>query len=116
MLTARTVPRLVLRWPLTVHQGWATFGVRQSPRLLSQVLIAPVRHYAQKPPGGMPGGPGGFPGLNMFGQQQEKGEALKQYVSELSSYCENFGRRVLTTGVFIIIRVLTSRKWREMAS
>jgi ATP-dependent Clp protease ATP-binding subunit ClpB len=40
-----------------------------------------VRHYAQKPPGGIPGGAGGFPGFNMFGQQQEKGDALKQYVS-----------------------------------
>lgn len=36
-----------------------------------------VRTYAQGPPGG---GMGGFPGFSM-GQQRQKGEALKEFVS-----------------------------------
>ena len=37
------------------------------------------RAYAQGPPGG--GGMGGFPGFSMMGQQRQKGDALKEYVS-----------------------------------
>ncbi len=49
------------------------------PRLTTGSLVL-SRSYAQGPPGG---GAGGFPGFNMMGQQRQKGEALKEYVSFL---------------------------------
>lgn len=49
------------------------------PRLATGPLVL-SRSYAQGPPGG---GAGGFPGFNMMGQQRQKGEALKEYVSFL---------------------------------
>ena len=79
MLSARPLSKLVLRRaPLSLRHSAITIAC---PSLLNQISVTPVRHYAQKPPGGSPGGVGGFPGFNMFGQQQEKGDALKQYVS-----------------------------------
>lgn len=88
MLTVRTTSKFASRQPLAVHR-WALptheiLGPRPKLKLVNQISIAPVRHYAQKPPGGMSGGPGGFPGFNMFGQQHEKGDALKQFVSGLA--------------------------------
>ena len=81
MLTARPISKLVLRRaPLTLRHG-ATNVLRAAPTAMQRLPLLSARNYSQKPPGGTPGGPGGFPGFNMFGQQQEKGDALKQYVS-----------------------------------
>jgi hypothetical protein len=44
----------------------------------------------------MPGGAGGFPGFNMFGSPQEKGDALKQYVSRRMRVVET---RIEQTGL-----------------
>lgn len=82
MFATRPIYKLALRRaPLTLHHG-AKNVVRSLPAAIQLAPIASVRHYSQKPPGGPggPGGQGGFPGFNMFGQQQEKGDALKQYV------------------------------------
>jgi len=84
MLSTGPIAKLVLRRaPLSLRHSSATV-IRATPSLLNRLSTTHVRHYAQKPPGGTSGGPGGFPGLNMFGQPQEKGDALKQYVSTLS--------------------------------
>lgn len=67
---ARPSPSLLRRSLLpTVH---AFLPVSRPTKLLS-------RGYAQQPPNG--GQSGGFPGFPMFGQQRQKGEALKEYVS-----------------------------------
>jgi hypothetical protein len=84
MLSTRHMSKLALRRaPLSLRHRPAAV-VRAAPSLLNRLSTTPVRTYAQKSPGGLPGGAGGFPGLNMFGQQQEKGDALKQYVSTLT--------------------------------
>lgn len=54
---------------------------RLPPPLLRPPCYAHARGYATPPPPG--GGQGG--GFNMFGQQQQKGEALKEYVRHLVS-------------------------------
>ena len=80
MLRPGSVSRLALRrLPLTLRHGLLASTVKTTPSLLNR-LSSPARNYAQKPPGGAPGDAGGFPGFNMFGQAQEKGDALKQYV------------------------------------
>ncbi|KAN0109195.1 P-loop containing nucleoside triphosphate hydrolase protein [Russula decolorans] len=50
-----------------------------------------VRHYAQTPPGGQgPGGGGGFPGFKFPMQQQyEKGDALKEFSSDLTELAKS---------------------------
>lgn len=79
MLRPGSVSRLTLRRSsLTLRHGLLPSTVK-TPSLLNR-LSSPARNYAQKPPGGAPGGAGGFPGFNMFGKAQEKGDALKQYV------------------------------------
>lgn len=84
MLSTGPISKLVLRRsPLSLRHSPVTVA-RATPSLLNRLSTSHVRLYAQKPPGGIPGGPGGFPGFNMFGQQQEKGDALKQYVSTLA--------------------------------
>ena len=52
---------------------------RLSPCTKSTYPLLLSRSYAQGPPGG--GGMGGFPGFSMMGQQRQKGDALKEYVS-----------------------------------
>jgi ATP-dependent Clp protease ATP-binding subunit ClpB len=76
-----------------------SFRLRHSPVVLAlpgrvrpytssrQLPVIPgyVRSYASQPPGGGGGGSGGFPGFMLPGQQQhQKGDALKEYVSQLS--------------------------------
>jgi hypothetical protein len=58
--------------------------IRAGPSLVVPTACVPfrsgfgnVRHYANPPGGGIPGG--GFPGFSL-GQQQQKGDALKEYV------------------------------------
>lgn len=53
---------------------------RLSPCSRVAIPLVLSRSYAQGPPGGGMGG-GGFPGFNMMGQQRQKGDALKEYVS-----------------------------------
>lgn len=82
MLRSRPIYKLALRRaPLSLRHG-AKAVIRAGPSTIQPSMLGCVYHYSQKPPGGMPGGAGGFPSFNMFGQQQEKGDALKQYVSQ----------------------------------
>ena len=108
MLTVRNTAQLALRRSPPTFQGQGLTAVfRAGPWLSNRLPILPVRRYAQMPPGGASKGAGGFPGFNMFGQPQEKGDALKQFVSALR--CEKFEFFMLNTK---FIRVLTLLKWR----
>ncbi|EIN06337.1 P-loop containing nucleoside triphosphate hydrolase protein [Punctularia strigosozonata HHB-11173 SS5] len=49
-------------------------------------IVNQRRGYAQPPPNG---GKGGMPGFNMFGQQFEKGDALKQFSVDLTEFARN---------------------------
>jgi hypothetical protein len=73
--------RATLRHNATPHAVPASFASRCVTGALYRMrsgLVPQHRGYAQYPPGS---GKGGMPGFNMFGQQLEKGDALKQYVS-----------------------------------
>lgn len=86
-LSAKEIPQLALRISSLRH---GTNGLLRSAAISPSALpkhfpssSISVRHYAQPPGGGGGGGgggfPGGFPGFSM--PQQEKGAALKEYVS-----------------------------------
>jgi len=77
--TSSFVPSLLL--PRNINLRYTRTCVRPGPLLVVPTAYVPlqsvlgnVRHYANFPGGGMPQG---FPGL---GQQQQKGDALKEYV------------------------------------
>lgn len=64
--------------------------VPTAPRL----LLVVSRGYAKQPPSNG-GQNGGFPGFPMFGQQHQKGDALKEYV-RLGPHTRESTNRALT--------------------
>jgi hypothetical protein len=80
ILKRAIVPSLEIRhgYGITpfLRPGHLAHGLRDS------FFTASTRHYAQ-PPNGAAGPGGGLP-FNIFGQQHQKGEALKEYVSSLA--------------------------------
>ncbi|KZT01006.1 P-loop containing nucleoside triphosphate hydrolase protein [Laetiporus sulphureus 93-53] len=85
---AHSVPKRTLVYPSAFIQHpllrTPCAACRAAPCLVNRFVLPTVsaRYYAQGPPGG--GNPGGgFPGFS-FGQQQQKGEALKEYSVDLT--------------------------------
>jgi hypothetical protein len=90
-LSKHARPRSEIGWPSSfvpsqllsrnINLRYTRTCVRRGPLLVVPTACVPlrsglgnIRHYANFPGGGMPQG---FPGL---GQQQQKGDALKEYV------------------------------------
>jgi hypothetical protein len=81
---ARTSPSSRAAPPLLAS---ARISARNAPALVP--ALGQSRNYAQGPPGGGPGGQGGFR-FNPFGQSHEKGEALKEFVRAFMIFCNTY--------------------------
>ncbi|KAH9028456.1 P-loop containing nucleoside triphosphate hydrolase protein [Lactarius deliciosus] len=83
-LASRSFRRNVFRNAHTNSSHLLRIAAPSLPALIA-TSYAPVRHYAQIPPGGTTGGGGGIPGFRFPMQQQHsKGDALKEFSVDLT--------------------------------